>query len=123
VQFRRAKIKLMAKKSLETGEDIDSIPESMRNYLALQAMETGKGIGMNFFGRPGMPAYGQGNMFLGGEQGGQGKVCKCNPSQASGGTMSNTCYSDSPLDVPISQHRQVDSSRTEHHGLDHLLLP
>ncbi|KAI1847157.1 hypothetical protein JX265_011833 [Neoarthrinium moseri] len=72
-QNRRAKIKLLAKKSLETGEDIDSIPESMRAYLAMQAMESGKGLGGTFLGRTGLVPYGT-SMMLGGEQGGQGKV-------------------------------------------------
>ncbi|KAI0123946.1 homeobox domain-containing protein [Xylariales sp. AK1849] len=72
-QNRRAKIKLLAKKSLETGEDIDSIPESMRAYLAMQAMESGKGLGGTFLGRTGLVPYGA-SMMLGGEQGGQGKV-------------------------------------------------
>lgn len=71
---RRAKIKNLAKKSLETGEDIDSIPESMRNYLAMQAFETGKGIGGSFLGR-GLSPFGSGNMLLGAGDGGQGKVC------------------------------------------------
>jgi Homeodomain len=35
-QNRRAKIKMIAKKSIETGEDCDSIPDSMRQYLAMQ---------------------------------------------------------------------------------------
>ncbi|KAJ4414247.1 Transcription elongation factor SPT4 [Neurospora sp. IMI 360204] len=70
-QNRRAKIKLLAKKSLESGEDMDSIPESMRQYLAMQAMESGKGLG--YFGRTGLLPYGHQGM-LGGEQGGQGKV-------------------------------------------------
>ncbi|KAH6652142.1 homeoprotein [Truncatella angustata] len=72
-QNRRAKIKLLAKKSLETGEDIDSIPESMRAYLAMQAMESGKGMGGAFLGRTGLVPYGT-SMMLGGDQGGQGKV-------------------------------------------------
>ena len=72
---RRAKIKLLAKKSLETGEDIDSIPESMRAYLAMQAMETGKGLGGSYLGRTGLMPFGQNGMLLGGDQGGQGKVC------------------------------------------------
>lgn len=76
---RRAKIKLLAKKSLETGEDIDLIPESMRAYLAMQAAETGKGLGGAFFGRTGLLPYGHGNMLMGGEQSQQGKVCECNP--------------------------------------------
>lgn len=73
-QNRRAKIKLLAKKSLETGEDIDSIPESMRAYLAMQAMESGKGLGGTYLGRTGLVPFGHGNMLLGGDQGGQGKV-------------------------------------------------
>ncbi|KAF6834054.1 homeobox domain-containing protein [Colletotrichum plurivorum] len=75
-QNRRAKIKLLAKKSLETGEDIDSIPESMRAYLAMQAMESGKGLGGPFLGRTGLLPYGHSNMLLGGDQSGQGKVCE-----------------------------------------------
>ncbi|KAI1199242.1 homeobox domain-containing protein [Nemania serpens] len=71
-QNRRAKIKLLAKKSLESGEDIDSIPESMRAYLAMQAMESGKGLGGPYLGRTGLMPYG--SMMLGGDQGGQGKV-------------------------------------------------
>ncbi|KAK3326596.1 hypothetical protein B0H66DRAFT_471485 [Apodospora peruviana] len=71
-QNRRAKIKLMAKKSLETGEDIDQIPDSVRQYLAMQAMESGKSLGA-FFGRTGLMPFGQQGMMGGGE-GGQGKV-------------------------------------------------
>jgi hypothetical protein len=74
ILVRRAKIKLLAKKSLESGEDIDSIPESMRAYLAMQAMESGKGLGGPYMGRTGLMPYG--SMMLGGEQGGQGKVRK-----------------------------------------------
>ncbi|KAL1892968.1 Transcription elongation factor SPT4 [Sporothrix stenoceras] len=72
-QNRRAKIKLLAKKSLETGEDIDLIPESMRAYLAMQAAESGKGLGGAFYGRTGLMGYGPG-MLLGGEHANQGKV-------------------------------------------------
>ncbi len=50
--IRRAKIKLLAKKSIETGEDCDAIPESMRQYLAIQAMESGKSLGGNFLAVP-----------------------------------------------------------------------
>ncbi|KAF4120670.1 Homeobox domain [Geosmithia morbida] len=64
-QNRRAKIKNLAKKSLETGEDIDSIPESMRAYLAMQAMESGKGIGGSYFGRTGLSPFGHSGMLLG----------------------------------------------------------
>ena len=48
----------------------------MRTYLAMQAMESGKGLGGPLFARTGLVPYGQGNMLLGAEQGGQGKVCK-----------------------------------------------
>ncbi|KAI1319244.1 homeobox domain-containing protein [Xylariaceae sp. FL0255] len=71
-QNRRAKIKLLAKKSLENGEEIDSIPESMRTYLAMQAMESGKALCGPYMGRTGLMPYG--SMMLGGEQGAQGKV-------------------------------------------------
>ena len=64
-QDRRAKIKLLAKKSIETGEDCDAIPESMRNYLANQAIESGKPLGREFLGRsPSMNPYGGGPMLL-----------------------------------------------------------
>ena len=39
---RRAKIKMLAKKSIDGSEDIDGIPESMRQLLAMQAMEAGR---------------------------------------------------------------------------------
>ena len=71
---RRAKIKLLAKKSIETGEDCDSIPESMRQYLAIQAMESGKPLAGGFLNRSGMMAYGSGTMVAEGEQGPQEKV-------------------------------------------------
>jgi len=61
---RRAKIKLLAKKSIETGEDCDAIPESMRQYLAVQAMETGKPFGRSFLARPGGPMAAFGNHGL-----------------------------------------------------------
>lgn len=79
---RRAKIKALAKKSLETGEDFDAIPESMRTYLAMQAMESGKGLGAGFLGRGLMP-YGHGGMLMGGDQSGQGKVCKSRVTEKS----------------------------------------
>ncbi|KAI9816821.1 MAG: Transcription elongation factor SPT4 [Pycnora praestabilis] len=75
-QNRRAKIKLIAKKSIETGDDCDSIPDSMRQYLAIQAMESGKPLGRNFLGRTGGPmaAYGNGGMLLNADQNSSGKV-------------------------------------------------
>ncbi len=48
----------------------------MRNYLAMQAAETGKGIGGAFYARTGLVPYGSNSMLIGGDQGGSGKVCK-----------------------------------------------
>ncbi|KAL8768895.1 MAG: hypothetical protein Q9209_004949 [Squamulea sp. 1 TL-2023] len=77
-QNRRAKIKLMAKKSIETGEDCDSIPESMRAYLALQEFQNGKPNPRDFYGplgrTPGtMNAYG-GGMLMNPDSSSPGKV-------------------------------------------------
>ncbi|MCJ1433221.1 Transcription elongation factor SPT4 [Xylographa pallens] len=68
-QNRRAKIKLIAKKSIETGEDCDQIPESYRNYLAAQAFESGKPLVRNFLSQSAgsMGTYGAGGMFMGSE--------------------------------------------------------
>ncbi|KAI9831321.1 MAG: hypothetical protein M1819_005095 [Sarea resinae] len=75
-QNRRAKIKLLAKRSIETGEDCDAIPESMRQYLALQAIESGQPLGRNFLTRAGGPmaVYGSGGMLLNTEPNSSGKV-------------------------------------------------
>ncbi|KAH0547564.1 hypothetical protein FGG08_000289 [Glutinoglossum americanum] len=73
-QNRRAKIKLIAKKSFETGEDCDAIPDSMRHYLALQAIESGKPLASRFLARHGGPLpFGSGSPFDQ-EQSGQTKV-------------------------------------------------
>lgn len=42
----------------------------------MQAMESGKGLGGSYLGRTGLLPFGHGNMMLGGDQGGQGKVCE-----------------------------------------------
>lgn len=55
---------MLAKKSIETGEDCDAIPESMRQYLMAQAMESGKPLARDFFGRnpASMNSYGSATM-------------------------------------------------------------
>ncbi|EME47500.1 hypothetical protein DOTSEDRAFT_69441 [Dothistroma septosporum NZE10] len=65
-QNRRAKIKNIAKRSIESGEDCDSIPESMRQYLAMQAYAPGKGLPATMLGRggPGFGLYGGGTLCL-----------------------------------------------------------
>ncbi|KAF2279965.1 uncharacterized protein EI97DRAFT_369918 [Westerdykella ornata] len=64
-QNRRAKIKNIAKKSIENGDDCNDIPESMRRYLALQAMESGKSLGGSLLGRAGgaLAPYGSGMLL------------------------------------------------------------
>lgn len=56
---RRAKIKMIAKKGIETGEDCDAIPESMRQYLALH-FDPSKAHARNLFNRG--PGYGPNEM-------------------------------------------------------------
>jgi hypothetical protein len=57
--YRRAKIKNIAKRSIESGEDCDSIPESMRQYLAMHAYGPRPAGGM-----PGQFPYGNGGLML-----------------------------------------------------------
>ncbi|KAK5698682.1 hypothetical protein LTR97_006330 [Elasticomyces elasticus] len=65
-QNRRAKIKNIAKRSIESGEDCDSIPDSMRQYLAMQAYGPGaKALGGGLLGRgAGFGPYGAGAFML-----------------------------------------------------------
>ncbi|KAL8998278.1 MAG: hypothetical protein Q9169_002592 [Polycauliona sp. 2 TL-2023] len=77
-QNRRAKIKLLAKKSIETGEDCDSIPDSMRAYLAMQDFQNGKPNARDIYGplgrAPGtMGAFG-GGMLMNADSSSPGKV-------------------------------------------------
>ena len=73
---------MLTKKSIDVGDDFDGIPESMRQLLAMQAMEAGRPFPRPFMGRPGAPMaqYGSGQMLLGGDVGGNGKVGKHPPS-------------------------------------------
>ncbi|KAG9534770.1 hypothetical protein KCU71_g22315, partial [Aureobasidium melanogenum] len=73
-QNRRAKIKNIARKSIENGEDCESIPESMRRHLAMQALESGKGFFPNLMGPTSNGyAYTPGTMSLNSDAG-TGKV-------------------------------------------------
>lgn len=67
---------MMAKKSLESGADMDSLPESMRQLLAMQAMEAGRPFPGQMMGRPGVPMalYGGGSMMMGTDPNSNGKV-------------------------------------------------
>jgi hypothetical protein len=52
---------MIAKKGIETGEDCDAIPESMRQYLALQ-FDSQKSHARNLFHRATGYASGDGTM-------------------------------------------------------------
>ncbi len=67
---------MIAKKSIDNGEDCDSIPESMRQLLAMQALESGKPFARHLLGRPQGPMtqYGSGSILLNGDPNGTGKV-------------------------------------------------
>jgi len=66
---------MMAKKGIDAGDDIDHIPESMRQMLAMQAMREGKPFPAHLMGQPGAPmnAY-SGGMLMGGDMNNSGKV-------------------------------------------------
>ncbi len=66
---------MMTKKSIENGEDCDNIPESMRQYLAMQAIESGKPLARDFLGRSqGLSQYGPGGIMMNTEANAAGKV-------------------------------------------------
>lgn len=69
---------MIAKKSIETGEGCDSIPESMRHMLAMQALDAGKPFPRHLLGRAGVPmaSYPAGGMMINGDGNGSGKVGK-----------------------------------------------
>lgn len=70
-QNRRAKIKNIAKRSIESGEDCDSIPESMRQYLAMQQYGS---KGHSLLGRTGPNVPYGGGMLAMNPDGANGKV-------------------------------------------------
>jgi len=70
---------MIAKKGIDTGDDLDHIPDSMRQLLAMQAMQEGKPFPAHLMGRPGAPinAYGSGGgMLMAGDMNNSGKVGK-----------------------------------------------
>lgn len=112
----------MAKKSIENGEDCDGIPEAMRQYLAMQAMESGKGIGTNFLGRGLMP-YGGGMLMT--PEGPGGKVGKLQSHRSLSSAPFPSCLhlqSDPPHFLSIIKRGKLETRGTKHHGPDHLLL-
>lgn len=111
----------MAKKSIESGEDCDGIPESMRNYLAMQAMESGKSLGGNFLGRSSMMPYGHGPMVMGGDQNGQGKVGKSR-LQILYAPIDADLNSHTPPLMSFTQCWIMEACWSEHDGPDRVLL-
>lgn len=80
---------MLAKKGIDIGDDVDGIPDSMRQLLAMQAMESGRPFPRALMGRPGGPMqYGNG-MLMNGDPNGSGKVGKCNNASAPTGTFAN----------------------------------
>ncbi len=67
---------MIAKKSMDGGEDLENIPDSMRQLLAMQAIEAGRPFPRQLMGRPGAPMvpYGNGGMLMNGDPNGTGKV-------------------------------------------------
>jgi hypothetical protein len=122
VIIRRAKIKLLAKKSIETGEDCDAIPESMRQYLAIQAMESGKPLGGNFLGRSGLMPYGSGSLMMGGDQGPQGKVGMYRHTLITTVLKWLTINSYSSSFMSFTKHRIMETCGTKCHGSHNFLL-
>jgi hypothetical protein len=117
----RAKIKTLAKRSIETGEDCDNIPDSMRRYLAMQAMEMGKGLGPNYMGRAGpYSAYGGGSMLL--PENNNGKVGQSLRTEASYHLNSNHPRSHSTFHMPFVEHWHMASYWSSCYGLGHLLF-
>lgn len=72
IGYRRAKIKMLAKKNIETGVSCDSIPESMRQYLDMH-FDPNKPGARDPFGRTG--GYGTNGAYPN-ETGPSGKVGK-----------------------------------------------
>lgn len=80
---------MLAKKSIETGEGCDSIPESMRHYLAMQFDPTKPGT-RDPFGRS--PGYGAPGMY----------TSESNPSGKVGTYQSGSRCSSSLVPSPLT---------------------
>jgi hypothetical protein len=110
---------------IENGDDCNDIPESMRRYLALQAMESGKPLGRDFLGRAGGPmaAYGSG-MLMNADNGSSkvGEFCQL-LNGVNYDEQRLTCLSHSPLCMPLFEHWLMASCRAERDGSRNLLLP
>lgn len=68
---------MMAKKGIDGCDDIDYIPEAVRQRLAMQAMQEGKPFPPHLMGRAGGPVNNYGSGMLMGGDANNGKVGKC----------------------------------------------
>ena len=96
---------MLAKKSIEGGaEDLDNIPDSMRQLLAMQAIESGRPFPRQLMGRPGAPMapYGGGSMVMNGDPG-SGKVGKHLILIPLSAYLADN-DSHSPLHLPLPKH-------------------
>ena len=68
---------MMAKKGIDSVEDLEHVPDHMRMF-AMQAMQEGKPFPPHLMGRPGAPmnGYGTGSMMMGADNN-SGKVGQC----------------------------------------------
>ena len=114
---------MMAKKGIDNGEDCDSIPESMRQLLAMQAMESGKPFAPHLLGRPQGPMapYGGGSMLMNGDPNGSGKVGMFPALIFVAGFKTNRS-SHPPLYLPLSQHWLLAPCRPECNGSGDILF-
>ena len=112
---------MLTKKSIETGEDVDGLPESTRQILALQGLAPHKHFAHHMFNRPGAPLtqYGTG-MLMTGDVNGTVKTGTWSERGLAGWPL--TCSSHPTLHLSVIEHWLVASSRTERHGLGHLLF-
>lgn len=116
----RAKIKMLAKKSIETGEGCDSIPESMRHYLAMQ-FDPNKPGARDPFGRAG--AYGPPSMYTN-ETNPSGKVGRFWLSSDLVACVQLADFtSDFSLHLSFPDCRQLAAHWTKCHGLGCFLFP
>lgn len=113
---------MLAKKSIEGGENLDDIPDSMRQLLAMQAIESGRPFPRQLMGRPEgpIPQYGSGGMLMNGDPNGTGKVGECLLIALL--TLLTHTSSHPSLHLPFPEHRNLASRGSERYGPRHLLL-
>jgi hypothetical protein len=109
---------MLAKKSIETGEGCDSIPESMRHYLAMQ-FDPNKPGARDPFGRAG--AYGPPSMYTS-ETNPSGKVGKLLFWYGLAYAHDADLISYFALYMSLPDCRQLAAHRTKCHGSGCFLL-